>query len=77
MTKQGERGKSVLTDPNEWTTDFTDTKTGICYKFDKQFKIGTGTNGAFIVRLNKNITYFFFIHDPKLFIVNLNSLMPI
>ena len=75
--KQGKSGKMVMTDANEWTPDFTDTKTGMCYKFDKHFKIGTGTNGAFIVGLNENITFFLFIHDPKLFIVNLNSLMPI
>ena len=76
FTMLGRAGKMIPPDPNKWISDFTDSQTGMCFSMNTSFNMEASPRGVFLIGLNPKNAYKIFVHDPNMFIVNFNSLMP-
>ena len=77
FTMLGRAGKMIPPDRNKWISDFTDTQTGMCFSLNTSINMEASQRGVFLIGLNPKNAYKIFVHDPNMFIVNFNSLMPI
>ena len=76
-------GGSILAGADElskvWSADFTHTQTGMCFTLNRtsNFSQVPSLENALIVGFNQNTSYSVFLHDPTLFLISYNPLMPI
>ena len=62
-----------------WAPDFTHTQDGLCFTLNRtsNFSKIPSLETALIVGFNQNTSYSVFLHDPNLFLISYNPLMPI
>ena len=76
LTKQTSEN---LTGSEFWSWDVTATLNGQCYTYDFDEEIGLNLESdLLVIQLNKNLTYYLFLHSPDLNLITYNSMtMPI
>ena len=64
-------------DHSLWTPHYSWTQTGLCYTYNSSLKFGSDfKTGVIFFGLNKHLDYIIFVHDPNLFVLNLNPDLP-
>jgi hypothetical protein len=61
-----------------WNPEFSYVQAGLCHTLEANLTMGTDRfTEALRIELNENLTYWTFIHDPNLFLLNLNLDLPL
>ena len=75
--EKGLFGKNKLTDARFWRPEFSNSRLGICQTLEPNLTLGNIlATDSLCIELNNKFESYILIHEPNLFLLNLNPSMP-